>query len=100
MSYPNVFRAPVNNWGTLTVATANPGTEWTRLAANQARTVRIHNGTGTAVSVAPHGATTTPYTLADGETQDFPVKGNTSEITVKRVDDDNTPVTLSAVWSD
>ena len=100
MSFPNTRIAPVNSWGTLKVTTAATGTNYAAMPDKAARVVTLCNASGTAIHIRKAGGTEDPYVLADGGAEVFPVLGNAKEIEIKRVDDSDTQVTLTAHYDD
>lgn len=73
--------------------TANPGTGYTLLAANQpAGQVTVSNQTGTTLQFRKNGNT---FLLPTGVVHAFRALANLNEIEVRRADTSNTPVTVT-----
>jgi hypothetical protein len=73
--------------------TANPGTGYTALAANQAaEQVTVSNQTGTTLQFRKNGNT---FLLPTGLVHAFRAISNLNQIEVRRADTSNTPVTVT-----
>lgn len=85
------------SWGVIGVSTAAAGATYARMPTQVCKQLTITNNTGAAVEITKGGAGE-PYPIVDLGTQSFFALTNANEIYVRRVDQSNDPVRVSAVW--
>lgn len=83
--------------GNLTLTTAATGTNWTAFASQDCKQLTLVNNTGTALEFRQDGAGAAVPVFNATYFTIFGIS-NTSDISVRRVDNSGTQVTLNARW--
>jgi hypothetical protein len=73
--------------------TSATGSSWVALASGATRNITIRNRTGTSIDIRPVGSSDF-FTMADGDTETYPVNANSNEWEIKRSDNSNTQVVV------